>query len=87
MVMKKTGIADLKAHLSEYLRAVRGGEEVVVMDRDTPVAKLVPSHRKGRLVVRRPVPGAPPPGRLKFPPAARLLPHPVEVLLEDRSRR
>jgi antitoxin (DNA-binding transcriptional repressor) of toxin-antitoxin stability system len=32
------GIAELKAHLSEY---VRGGE-IIIKDRQTPVAKLVP---------------------------------------------
>jgi prevent-host-death family protein len=85
--MKKTGIAELKAHLSEYLRAVRRGEEVIVLDRDTPVAKLVPSDRKGRLVVRRPVPGAPVPGKLKFPPPLDLARDPLDLLMEDRSRR
>jgi prevent-host-death family protein len=85
--MKKTGIAELKAHLSEYLRAVRGGEEVLVLDRDTPVAKLIPSDGKGRVVVRHPVAGSPLPGKLKFPPALELARDPVELLLEDRSRR
>jgi antitoxin (DNA-binding transcriptional repressor) of toxin-antitoxin stability system len=32
----------LKNNLSRYVRAVRNGEEVVVLDRDTPVARLVP---------------------------------------------
>ena len=35
-------IAELKARLSEYLRAVRRGETIAVMDRDTPVAQIVP---------------------------------------------
>jgi len=35
-------VAALKARLSEYLRAVRQGQAVVVYDRDTPVARLVP---------------------------------------------
>lgn len=32
----------LKASLSRYLRQVKAGEEVVVTERDRPVAKLVP---------------------------------------------
>jgi prevent-host-death family protein len=40
-VKKEVRIAVLKAHLSEYVRAVQKGEEVLIKDRVTPVAKLV----------------------------------------------
>jgi prevent-host-death family protein len=40
--MKSVRIADLKARLSEFLRQVRAGDTVVVLDRDTPVAQIVP---------------------------------------------
>lgn len=40
--MKSVKISELKARLSEYLGHVRHGETVVVCDRNTPVAKLVP---------------------------------------------
>ncbi len=40
--MKETNVSNLKARLSEYLAAVRRGESVVVRDRHTPVARLVP---------------------------------------------
>lgn len=40
--MKIAAIADLKAHLSEYLNQVKVGGEVIVTDRGTPVARLVP---------------------------------------------
>src|SRR5690349_3994063 len=36
------GIAELKAHLSEYVRAAQKGKEIIIKDRDTPIAKLVP---------------------------------------------
>lgn len=36
------GIAELKAHLSEYVRAAQKGEEITIKDRQTPIAKLVP---------------------------------------------
>ena len=85
--MKKTGIADLKAHLSQYLRAVRAGEEVTVLDRETPIATIVPARKRSRVVVRRPARGAPVPGRIKFLPPLELGIDPVEVLLADRSRR
>lgn len=37
-------VAELKARLSEYLRAARAGHPVTVCDRDTPIARLVPYH-------------------------------------------
>jgi prevent-host-death family protein len=40
--MKRLSVSYLKAHLSAELRAVQAGETVVVMDRDHPVARLVP---------------------------------------------
>jgi prevent-host-death family protein len=36
------GIAEIKGKLSEYLRIVRRGGEVVIKDRETPIARLVP---------------------------------------------
>lgn len=40
--MRQTNVSGLKARLSEYLAAVRNGETVVVHDRRTPIARLVP---------------------------------------------
>lgn len=40
--MNMAKIATLKNNLSRYLRDVRNGGEVVVMDREKPVARLVP---------------------------------------------
>lgn len=40
--MKRTQIAELKAHLSKYLAQVRAGDTVIVCDRRTPIARLVP---------------------------------------------
>jgi prevent-host-death family protein len=40
--MKAIKIAELKDRLSEHLRAVERGAEVVVTDRDRPIARIVP---------------------------------------------
>lgn len=40
--MKTVSISELKAKLSQYVDAVRGGQEVIVTDRGTPVARLSP---------------------------------------------
>jgi prevent-host-death family protein len=40
--MKAVNIAQLKDNLSSYLKQVRNGEEMIVCDRNVPVARLVP---------------------------------------------
>jgi prevent-host-death family protein len=39
--MQEVKIAELKARLSHYLKLAESGEEVLVKDRDRPVARLV----------------------------------------------
>ena len=41
--MSTVSISELKANLSRYLREVRRGGEVQVLDRGAPVARLVPA--------------------------------------------
>ncbi len=45
-LMKSVNIAELKDRLSLYLSRVKAGEEIVIRDRDRPIARLVPL-RKG----------------------------------------
>ena len=40
--MKKAKISELKNRLSHYLRFVRGGQSVLVYDRDRPIARIDP---------------------------------------------
>ena len=40
--MKTVNVAKLKNQLSAYLAYVRKGEQVLIKDRNTPVAKIVP---------------------------------------------
>jgi len=40
--MRSVNIAELKNRLSAYLQHVRAGEEILIRDRNLPVAKLVP---------------------------------------------
>jgi len=44
--MKTTAISELKAHLSDYLKQVKSGNEVLVTDRGKPVARIVPISSK-----------------------------------------
>jgi prevent-host-death family protein len=83
--MKQVRIAELKARLSEYLRAVRRGETIAVLDRDTPVAQIVPVRERSALRVRMPAPGAPLLNRVRLPKPAKLNVDIVELLLEERQ--
>lgn len=40
--MRSVNVAELKNGLSKYLRYAKSGEEVIIRDRNRPVAKLVP---------------------------------------------
>ena len=40
--MRTVNIADLKNQLSRHLKHVRQGEEILIRDRQVPVAKIVP---------------------------------------------
>ena len=51
--MKSARIAELKNGLSRYLDYVRHGGTVLVLDRDRPVARIVPLERGGRKTGRR----------------------------------
>lgn len=83
--MKQVHIADLKARLSEYLRAVRRGETIAVLDRETPVAQIIPIRDRVALRIRKPAPGTPPPNRVRVPKSAKLSVDVVQLLLEERQ--
>jgi prevent-host-death family protein len=86
-VMKQTNVSGLKAHLSEYLAAVRNGETVVVHDRRTPIARLVPlSENPEELSItepRRPLVGT---SKIK-PPRLRRRTDVIRLLRESRDQR
>lgn len=85
VTMRQVGIAELKSRLSEYLRAVRRGETISVVDRETPVAQIVPIRQKSALRVRKPAPGTPPPNRVQLPKPVALKLDVVELLMEERQ--
>jgi len=82
--MSKVGIADLKAHLSRHLRKVRGGGTLTVLDRNTPIAQIVPFDVETPLEVRRAT-RRPAELQLPSPPAAAT--DSLSVLLQDRASR
>jgi antitoxin (DNA-binding transcriptional repressor) of toxin-antitoxin stability system len=86
MVMKTVRIADLKSHLSEHLRSVREGRSLTVLDRDTPIARLVPYLPASEmLTIRRPSSRSPGLHGVRLPPPLPRRVDVVAVLLEERQ--
>lgn len=83
--MKQVKIADLKAKLSEHLRLVRAGETIAVLDRETPVAHIVPIRARTALRIRKPLPGARPLNQIPLPKPANLEMDIVSLLLQERQ--
>jgi len=83
--MRQVRIAELKAKLSEYLRVVRRGETIAVLDRETPIAQIVPVRAPFTLRVRGPASGSPAPNRVPLPKPAKLRLDVVQLLLEERQ--
>jgi prevent-host-death family protein len=50
---RTTSVVQLKARLSEYLRIVKAGHEVVITERGVPVARVVPLDEAERKSTRR----------------------------------
>jgi prevent-host-death family protein len=78
--MSSVRIAELKARLSEHLRSVRNGGTLTVLDRDTPIARIVPyaaqplEVRKAKRRLRD----------LKLPPKPAMRTDSVAILVADR---
>ena len=87
LVMKsQVQISELKAKLSAYLHTVRRGGELIVMDRRTPVARIVPiDESPPTLTVRMPRPGAPRPCDVPLPPPLPVIPDLEALLREERT--
>ncbi|MGQ0722874.1 MAG: type II toxin-antitoxin system Phd/YefM family antitoxin [Candidatus Eiseniibacteriota bacterium] len=87
--MRTVRIGELKARLSEYLRGVRRGRPLTVLDRDTPIAVITPypGTGGGSLVVRSPAATSPKLTKVPLPPPLPVTIDAAELLLEERRER
>jgi len=86
MVMKSVRIAQLKARLSEHLQEVRRGRSFTVMDRNTPIARVVPYGSESEPFRVRPPRGRYPSlQRVPLPPPLKIEGDAVDLLFEDRQ--
>lgn len=83
--MKTYNISELKAHISEAIRYVKKGNNVQILDRETPVATLIPAAKnKDDLKIRLPS------GKSKIATIytdITIKDDIQKILQEDRSRR
>ncbi len=92
MAEKRTGIRELKARLSGYIREIKKGNTVVITERGTEVARLIPASqslddRTERLIQsgfadwnrKRLKPGKP---VVRLKPGSKTL---AEIVSEDRD--
>ena len=85
--MKLVKVSELKAHLSAYLAEVRRGDTVVVCDRHTPIARLVPIEDPlDGLVIVPPIHEPAQLRRIK-PVRPNRAVDVVQILREDRDQR
>ena len=81
---REVRIAELKANLSKHLRAAQRGHTLTVLDRDTPIAMIVPFQRD--VLIARKANGR----RLRdivLPPPVKLDVDVLELLRQEREDR
>ena len=85
MTMKTVRIAELKARLSEHLRYVRRGHVLTILDRDTPIARVVPMGGTDASRVREPAKRVRKLQDVSLPAPVRVDVDVVDLLLEERQ--
>ncbi len=88
----RVGIREAKAHLSRYLRMVKGGREIILTERGRPIGKIVPLDR-GELTLAERIERLQASGLIGPPKGAARVLRPLEVhgksaqeyLQEDRK--
>ena len=84
--MTRAKVSELKARLSSYLAEVRKGGTVVVLDRKTPIARLIPYEETKEVQIVEPTR---PSRELRGVKAIRLRTpvDPLQLLKESREQR
>jgi antitoxin (DNA-binding transcriptional repressor) of toxin-antitoxin stability system len=85
--MRSVKIAEFKSQLSRHLRDVQRGESLIVLDRETPIARVIPIDAGDDMTITLPASDAPPVGKVKLPVPPRIAVDVVELLLADRRSR
>ncbi|MGH7312543.1 MAG: type II toxin-antitoxin system Phd/YefM family antitoxin [Candidatus Rokuibacteriota bacterium] len=91
-MVKSTGVAKLRAKLSEYLAQVKAGQEVIVTERGRPIARIVPLSHDATELAELALAGLIRIGTRRLPRGFWRMPRPgatrgagVKALLDDRG--
>ena len=87
--MLSINIAEFKARMGKFLRLVRSGIEVVLLDRGHPVARVTPyvEGAAGKIAIQKPTRDPKGLARLSFAAKKGRRTDSVAMLLEDRKSR
>ncbi len=86
IVMKQIRIANLKARLSEHLRGVRKGQPLTILDRDTPIARILPySDEAAKIKIRPSRRRSSGFRKIPLPPPLKVDVDIVSLLIEERQ--
>ena len=86
--MKSVNIAKFKAELSKYLGYIRCGEEVIVLDRREPLARVIPFRPKeSNLLFEAPQDDPKKLLCMRYKPISNQKTDSLHFLLEDRGAR
>ena len=80
--MKMMNISRFKRNISAELKAVSEGERLVILNRDQPMAEVIPYEDKSGMLIREPK------SSLEFPKVNIVIASdPLTYLMEDREDR
>ena len=80
--VKTITISQFKAHISRELQNVRKGERIIIQDRKTPIAEVIPYEKENLLCVTTPR------HKPSFKrPSFKVDSDPLDFLFEDREKR
>ncbi|MEK7403627.1 MAG: hypothetical protein AAB225_00825 [Acidobacteriota bacterium] len=86
--MRKVRIAELKSRLSEHLRAVKQGQTITVLERDSPIARITPlESRRSPLVIRPRSARAAALADIRLPAPLKLKTDILALLAQERGER
>ena len=86
--MKSVNIAKFKAELGKYLGYIRRGEEVIVLDRSQPLARVLPFQKtEQQLIIEGPLEKETKLSDLHFKPIANKKIDSLKLLIEERGDR
>jgi len=83
--MISVSIVELETKLNEYLDSVRKGHSVTILDRETPIARIVPYEPEANGLVSRLPTSRVPFGAIPLPSPYRGSVDIVELLLQERQ--